>query len=183
LVVRGETNQIFYRFYDIALQAWGNWVGLPYPGGTIDSPAAIIVDSTLQIVVRGVNNDQIWYCYVNLTDNTLSSWTLLDGATPSAPTLTTNGTTLCLVVRGETDLIWYRFYNISSQVWSNWVALPSGATIDGPAATFTGNQVQIVVRGENFDQIWQGALDASTGTFSSWTLLDGATPSKPTLTN
>jgi pimeloyl-ACP methyl ester carboxylesterase len=182
LVVRGENNIIYYRFCNIASKTWSNWTAVP-GGTTIDSPAAILLKDTLHMVARGVNCDQVWHGYVNLTDNTFSGWTLLSGATPSAPTLTTNSTSLCLVVRGETDLIWYRFYNVASRVWSDWTSLPSGATIDGPAATFTNNQVQIVVRGENYNQIWHCYVNLIDDTLSQWTLVSGSTRNKPTLTS
>ncbi len=182
LVVRGETNSIWYRFCDIASRVWGEWFSLP-DGATRDTPAAALLEGTLQVTVRGVNYDQIWHCYVNLSDNTFEGWTLLNGATPSAPTLITNGTTLCLVVRGETDIIWYRRYNINTQVWNDWTAIYEGATMDRPAATFTKSELQLVVRGLNGDQIWHGNVSLADSAFSGWTLLSGSTPSAPTLTD
>jgi uncharacterized repeat protein (TIGR02543 family) len=181
LVVRGESNVIWYRFFNTTSQVWSDWTAVP-DGATGDSPAAAVIGNTLQIVVRGINDDQIWHGYVNLTDDTFSGWTLLSGATPSAPTLTTNGTSLCLVVRGESDIIWYRFYDISSKVWSDWTALPEGATGDSPAATLLNDTLQVVVRGVNGDQIWHSYVNLTDDTFSGWTLLSGATPSAPTLT-
>jgi hypothetical protein len=131
-----------------------------------------------------MNNDQIWYSSVSLTDGTFSGWTLLDGATPSAPTLTANSTTLGLVVRGENNVIYYRFYTIATQTWSSWTAIPTGSTMDSPAATIIGNSLQIVVRGISNDQIWHCTLDLSTYTWTSWTLQDiGAIPSAPRLTS
>jgi peptidoglycan/xylan/chitin deacetylase (PgdA/CDA1 family) len=182
LVVRGETNAIFYRFYTIATQTWTDWTVVPY-GGAIDSPAATLTGETLQIVVHGEYNDQIWYSNIHLTDNSFSGWALLSGATPSAPTLTSNSTTLCLVVRGETNVIFYRFYDIASQTWGDWIGVPNGGAIDSPGATLAGDSLQIVVRGENNDQIWHRTLDLPTNTWTDWTRLDGATPSKPTLTS
>jgi hypothetical protein len=121
---------------------------------------------------------------MNLTDNSFSGWTGLSGATPSAPTLTANSTTLCLVVRGETDRIYYRFYSIASKTWGDWVELPyPGGTIDSPAATLLGNTLQIVVRGVNNDQIWHCYVNLTDNSLSGWTLLNGATRNRPTLTS
>ncbi len=182
LVVRGETGGIYYRFYDIASKTWTDWTSLPN-GATNDSIAAALIGNQLHIVVRAVNYDWIYHAYVNLTDNTFSDWTLLDGTTPLAPTLTANSTTLYLVVRGETGGTYYRFYNIASKTWSEWVELTDGATNDSIAATLVGNQLHIVVRALNYDWIYYAYVNLTDNTFSGWTLLDGATPSAPTLTN
>jgi len=106
----------------------------------------------------------------------------LSGATPSAPTLTGNSTTLCLVVRGENNIIYYRFYTIASQTWTGWNALPSGTTPDSPAATLVGNMLHVVVRGSDGTTLWYSNINPTTQAFSGWTLLDGSTPSTPTLT-
>jgi hypothetical protein len=142
-----------------------------------------MLSNQLHVVVRGANNDQIWYSNINLTTSTFSGWTLLDGATPSAPTLTANSTTLALVVRGENNQIYYRFYTIATQIWRSWTAIPVGSTIDSPAATITGNSLQIAVRGISSDQIWYSNINLTTSAFSGWTLIDGSTPSKPVLTS
>jgi hypothetical protein len=182
LVVRGNNNAIFYRFYDVASETWSSWASVP-TGATLDSPAVTLQDNTLHIVVRGMNYDQIWFSSINLTDSMFSGWTLLDGATPSAPTLVSNSTTLCLVVRGENNAIYYRFYDVFSETWAEWNNVPTGATLDSPAAAFTGDSLQIAVRGMNSDQLWHSSLNFSTSTWSDWALLDGSTPSKPTLTS
>jgi hypothetical protein len=89
LVVRGEDNRIYYRFYDIASQTWIGWNILP-SGWTPDSPAAVVSSNTLYISVRGFanNNQSIYFTSINLANQSFSGWTLLSGATPSAPTLT-----------------------------------------------------------------------------------------------
>ena len=133
--------------------------------------------------MRGASNNQIWYGNVNLIGNTFSGWTSLSGATPSAPTLTGNSTTLCLIVRGETNVIFYRFYDVASRTWGDWVNVPTGATVDSPTATLQNNALHIVVRGVNNDQIWYSNVNLIGNTFSGWTSLSGATPSKPTLTS
>jgi hypothetical protein len=181
LVVRGSNNGIYYRTYDSLGSSWSSWTGLS--GSTPDSPAACVVGNELHFVVRGVNQGQIWHGYVNLDDNSFSGWTLLSGSTPSAPTLTGNSTHLCLVVRGNNNVIYYRFYNVATHVWSDWTGVPNGSTLSTPAAVLVDNELQVVVRGSNNNQIWHGTVDVGTGSFSGWTLLSGATPSPPTLTD
>jgi hypothetical protein len=132
-----------------------------------------------------MDNYSIWYSYVNLTDGTFSGWTLLSGATPSAPTLASNGTILTLVVRGEDNRIYYRFYDIASQTWSGWNILPSGWTPDSPAAVVSSNTLYISVRGfaNNNQSIYFASINLADQSFSGWTLLSGSTPSAPTLTS
>jgi len=180
LVVRGAHDEIFYRIYNSSTASWGSWSGLP-EGATIDSPAAVMCGNELHVVVRGINYDQIWHCYVNLTDGSFSGWTLLSGSTSSTPTLTANSTTLCLVVRGETNAVYYRFCDVASKVWGDWTAVPLGTTYTSPAAALVNDTLQVVVRGINYDQIWHCFVNLADSSFSGWTLLSGATPSAPTL--
>jgi hypothetical protein len=180
LVVRGSSNGIYCRIYDCTEECWGDWTELP--GSTPDSPAAVVAGGEFHMVVRGVNNGQLWHCYTALGETSFSGWSLLSGATPSPPTLTGNSTHLCLVVRGNNNMIYYRFYAIASRVWGGWVQVPGGATPDTPAARLVGDELHLVVKGSNYNQIWHGIVDLTSGGFSGWSLLSGATPSPPTLT-
>jgi parallel beta-helix repeat protein len=87
LVVRGSNNQIYYRLYNLAAKSWTSWTGLQH-GTTPEAPAATITGGNLQIAVRGSNYDQIWFGSLQISTNTWSEWTLLDGSTPSKPVLT-----------------------------------------------------------------------------------------------
>ena len=150
-------------------------------GFSFDSPAATVVGNELHFVIRGLNEGQIWQGHVNRFTDEFSGWTLLDGGTPSAPTLTSNGTHVCLVVRDLNGAIYYRFYNISSRTWSSWTAFPNGAASDTPGAMLVGCVLYVVVRGSNLGQIWHCNCDAASAVFSGWTLQDGATPSPSVL--
>ena len=97
--------------------------------------------------------------------------------------LTNDGTDPCLVVRGDHDEVYYRFYDVVTESWSDWTAFAYGTTPDTPAATIVGDNLEIVVRGSNDDQIWHGTLDLTTDVFGGWTMVDGATPSRPILTS
>jgi hypothetical protein len=175
--VRGANNEIYYG--EIGGPS-NSWTQLP-SGLTSDSPAAVLAGTDLHIVVRSTDGSSIWHSYVNLNSHTFSGWTQLSGLTPSAPTLTSNSSHLCLVVRGLDNRIYYRFYNVSSRVWGEWAALPSGYTIDGPAAAILNNMLHVVVRSTDGSSIWHCNLDLFTGAFSGWTLVGGYTQSPPTL--
>jgi parallel beta-helix repeat protein len=84
LVVRGMDNVVYYNTWNG--MGWVGWVGLP-GGSTPDGPAATVVDGNLQVVVKGIDGN-IWSGTLDLTTETYSDWTWLNGATPSAPTLT-----------------------------------------------------------------------------------------------
>lgn len=180
LVVRGSNSVIYYRFYALASEVWGAWQTVPL-GTTLSTPAAALAGSELHLVVRGSNLNQIWHGTMNTETGTFSGWNLLSGATPSPPVLTSNTTDLCLVVRGNTNAVYYRWYNLASNTWGDWTGFPYGTTPDVPAATITGEKLQIVVRGMNYNQIWHGTLNLFTDAWSGWALLDGSTPSKPIL--
>jgi hypothetical protein len=181
-VVRGCNNCIYYSTYNYTSTSWSVWNNLP-TGTTIDSPATAIVSNILYVVVRGMDGSSLWFSSVNLTNNAFSGWSLLSGSTPSAPTLTSNGTTLALVVQGENNLIYYQFYTIASQTWSGWSALPSGTTVDSPAASLVGNTLYVVVTGSDGASLWFSNINPTTDVFSGWTPLDGSSPSAPTLTS
>jgi hypothetical protein len=174
LVVRGNDNRIYCRIYGGS--SWTDWTSLP--GATCDCPAATLCSNELHIVVRGMDGYTLWHGYVNLTDNTFSGWTWLSGWTPSAPTLASNGTVLCLVVRGGDNRIYYRTYSFSPRGWN---VIPSGATCDSPAAAMLGSDLHIVVRGMDGNSLWDIIVSCDGAVVRDWSLLSGATPSKPVL--
>jgi len=182
LVVRGLDNRIYYRVYDSSGGSWESWDVVPV-GATCDSPAAAVCCGRLHIVVRGMDGYSLWYGWINLTDNSFPGWTRLSGSTPSAPTLTSNGTALCLVVRGFNDRIHFRSYDCASHAWEQWNAVPTGATCDSPAAAMVCGSLHVVVRGMDEYSLWHGHFTnpADPASFSGWTRLSGATPSAPTL--
>jgi PKD repeat protein len=174
IVVRGMDYRIYYR-------AWnGGWMVLP--GATCDSPAATMIGNALHIVVRGMDGNTLWYgCLSNLADPcSFSGWTLLSGATHSAPTLTSNGNVLCLVVRGLDDRIYYRVRD-SCGCWENWSTVPTGVTVDSPGAALLGNDLHIIVRGMDGNSLWHTTVSCGCTSSPIWTLMSGATPSKPIL--
>lgn len=182
LVVRGENDLIYYRFYAIATRTWTNWVALP-SGATIDSPAATTLGNKLHIVVRGLDGYTLWHSSVDLSTQAFSGWELVGGATQSKPTLVScqSRNEIILVVRGLNNLIYRNAWSPSS--WTGWSAFPNGATCDGVGATVIGETLHVIVRGMDGFTLWHAYTDLATNTFSSWTLLSGLTPSKPTLTS
>jgi hypothetical protein len=86
LAVRGFDNKIYWRTYDGPTDTWGSW-GMVPTGATCDGIGATVIGETLHVVVRGMDGYTIWHGIVDLTDN-FPGWTLISGATPSVPTLT-----------------------------------------------------------------------------------------------
>jgi hypothetical protein len=87
-----------------------------------------------------------------------------------------------LVVRGADDRIYVRLYNTATDSWDDWDSLPSGSTIDRPAAAVCDGELHVVVRGSDGYTIWFSSLNLDDKSFSGWTQLDGVTESTPTLT-
>ena len=87
-MVRGFDNRSYYRIHNSSSDSWDSWNALP--GATYDSPGAALLGNDLHNVVRGMDGNTLWHGY--LTDpadpESFSGWTRLNGATPSAPTLT-----------------------------------------------------------------------------------------------
>jgi M6 family metalloprotease-like protein len=182
LVIRARNSCIFYRFYEVATRTWGDWIMVP-AGTTSTTPAAVLAGDELHLAVRGSSSPLIWHGAVDLGTGGFSGWTQLDGTTPSPPVLTSNSTHLCLVIRGSNNAIYYRWYDLAAESWGGWTSFPFGLTPDVPAATITGDSLQIVVRGMVDDLIWHGTLDLTSDTWSGWSQLEGSTPSKPVLTS
>jgi len=192
LVVRGLDNRIYYRIYNSSNGSWDSWNVVP-TGLTCESPSAALCCGKLHIVVRGFSatntysNYSLWHGWINLTDGSFSGWTMLSGATESAPTLVQYGSRLILIVRGLNNRIYYRFYDCTSDEWEGWTDLPGGATCNSPAATMLNDELHIVALGFSSTDgygnysLWHGRLNLTTGVFSGWTSLSGATASAPKL--
>jgi hypothetical protein len=90
---------------------------------------------------------------------------------------------LALVVRGEDNRIYYRMFDsATSGSWGGWNAVPTGATIDSPAASILGyGTLQMVVRGTDGQSLWHCSINLTDNSFSGWDRVNGATNSRPTL--
>ncbi len=182
LVVRGLDDQIWYRPFDTLTQTWGAFKALP-SGLTQDKPAAVLIGTTLHVVVRGLEfNTTMYYSTVDINSGAFSGWTLLTGATASAPTMAVmdGAPGFYLVVRGTDFVIWLNKFNGVS--WEGWLANPSGTTPATPAATVSGNELHVVVIGMDGASLWHTSMNVLTSMFLSWTPLTGSTSSPPTLT-
>ncbi len=138
LVVRGTNNDIWYCRYNQANGVYGSWLKLP--GSTALAPATAYLNDNLHVVVQGAGQS-LWHGWIDSV-GVFSGWNLLDGTTPSPPSLTSNGTALCLTVRGSVgDLIWYRYY--IDGTWGNWRQVPNGASPDTPHVILNQNQATV----------------------------------------
>jgi hypothetical protein len=197
LVVRGLDNRIYYRLYSWddrgGVYDWNEWSVIP-GGLTADSPAAAMIGNQLHVVVRGTDGTSLWWEVTRVTDNAvITSWKLISGSTPSKPCLVAtqdpNDPTdwpsmLHLVVRGTSNQIferpWYPGFS-GANGWGTWNPL-QGSTVDGPTAwwwwsegTVLHSPLHIVVRDIAGTVLWH------THEYdSSWSLVDGTTPSAPT---
>jgi hypothetical protein len=180
LAVRGMDNQIYYRLYAPDSTYWSSWSVAP-TGATCDSPAAVVYNGELHLVVRGADGNTLWHGYVSLMNAVFAGWTLLSGSSPSAPTLTSNGTHLCLVVQGNNNRIYYRVYGFAPRGWSGWNALTTGSTAYSPSAAMLGGNLHIVVRSMDGSCLWNIVVKPAGSVIRNWISLSSSTPMRPAL--
>ena len=182
-IIRGPNDEILYSTYNFDTAQWSDLMALP-SGATIDTPTATTIGGQLYIAVRGTDGSSIWFSSVNIADNSFSGWTNIPGGTPSAPTLTTNGQTLTLVVRGFNNLIYYKTYDPMTTTWSNWSSVANAATSDKIAAAMINDTMHLIVKGmtPNANLLWYASVNISSNTVSTWTLVQGTSPSAASLT-
>ncbi len=142
----------------------GNYVmqfgasGIPSGTSQLTFPNGVAVDGSGNVYIADTNNDRV-----------------VVYSTSGLPIPTGY-----LAVQGSNNAIYYRSFNTNG-VWSDWSNLPNGATVDSPASTVCGNEVDFVVRGSDGTSLWHCYLNLTDGTFSSWEWISGSTPSAPTL--
>ncbi|MGY0287374.1 MAG: hypothetical protein ACUX7D_01210 [Candidatus Methanodesulfokora washburnensis] len=193
IVARGSDNKIYYSLCNASTCGAGSYIwGGPWaqlPGSTPDAPSVAVNTgkSRAYIAVRGMDNG-IYFGYFDLENQTFSGWKKLSGSTPSRPVLVADPTgefssKLVLVVRGMDNGLYYNIYDEESSKWSGWKRLPTGSTIDAPAAAIAGNKLYIAVRGSNGRSIWYTYIDIKNWQFGSWVNIPGSTPSAPSMTS
>ncbi|OLD01366.1 MAG: hypothetical protein AUJ07_11465 [Crenarchaeota archaeon 13_1_40CM_3_53_5] len=166
LLVRGMSSTI----YHMALVN-GNWsLSWDTPGGvTPDLPAAASEGTTLDLVVRGMDNG-LWYNSFNFASGSWSNWQSLGGATLSTPTLAIGASGLHLVVRGLDNAVWHTTKTIGGP-WSAAWDSPGGATGNTVAAVSVGSTLAVMVIGLD-NSVYYNALAGSS--WSTWTALGAA---------
>ena len=118
----------------------------------------------------------VWHCHiVDHEDNEMMRRQVVILPSQLPPLFT--------VVRGYDNSIYYRVYSIDTSTWGSWNAVPSGSTIDAPAAATYGGRLYFTVRSMDGTSLWFSSVNLTDSSFSGWTLLSGSTPSAPKLLN
>ncbi|MEM4863347.1 MAG: hypothetical protein QW706_09265 [Candidatus Nezhaarchaeales archaeon] len=184
IFVRGGNDKIYYNLCNAS---YCGYYYLTLPGSTVDSPAAVLnvrMGNRIYLAVRGRDNG-IWVGHLTETTSgeaVFSGWNRLPGSTLSRPVLTSSYDFVFIVVRGSNNRIYYGYLDTTDDRWRGWRSLPSGSTIDAPAAVYLGGRLHIVVRGSDGYSLWHSWVDPFTGEFSGWFRIPGSTPSAPYLT-
>ncbi|MCW3994701.1 MAG: multicopper oxidase domain-containing protein [Candidatus Bathyarchaeota archaeon] len=84
LAVRGDNNIIYLNRWNGAI--WQGWTAIP-SGSTPSSPAISVYTNRLHFVVVGMDGTSLYYNWMNLNTNAMSTWTALAGSSPSPPTM------------------------------------------------------------------------------------------------
>lgn len=185
LVFRGLENGIHVQTYNPTTQIWNESIVLP--GQTLDTPAVTKCNGELHMVIKGMDGITMWHGYLDLADNAFSGWSILSGTTPSSPVLTSDGTTLSLVVRSNNNSICIRTYSLQTRDWSAWSVISGASTCDSPAAYQIGDVLNLVVRGFSPNDVyinntlWYSRVDMKTMSDSDWVILPGTFNSSATL--
>jgi hypothetical protein len=176
LVVRGTDNLLYYKVFDGT--SWAtNWNMIP--GETLYEPAAAVVDGKLHVAIIGPMYNAIYWGYVDLETKEFSGWTWIPGASDSTPALTASENGLCLVVRGTDSNLYYCTYDGTS--WSSsWQVIP-GQTGYEPAAVFYEGKLHVAIVGPLYNAIYWGSINVTSGEFSGWEWIPGASDSTPAL--
>jgi hypothetical protein len=176
LVVRGTDSNLYYRTYDGTIWS-SSWQIIP--GQTNYEPAAAFFDGKLQVAIIGPMYNAIYWGSVDLTNNQFSGWTWIQGGSDSTPSLSASDNKLCLVVRGTDNLLYYRSFDGST--WTPGWSLIPGETLYEPAAVGVGNRLDVAIVGMQYNAIYYGSVNLSSGEFSGWTWIPGASDSTPAL--
>jgi hypothetical protein len=169
-------NGIYHKSF-----ASGTWSSTwDSPGGaTNDQPGCAVLEGTLYLVVRGLNN--VTYANsMSLATLTWSGWVSLNGQTPSPPVLvvTSSANRLDLVVRGLANGIYHKAF--VNGAWAATWDTPGGTTPDISAAVSGGSILHLVVRGVS-NGIWYNSYNFTSGSWSNWFSIGGATATAPSL--
>ena len=179
-----NNNNIYQKTYVNSTSTWSSWAVLPN-GATPATPAIAVVGAKEYSVVKGSDGLSMYFGAYNIVDHSFSGWTWLSGTSASAPTLTTDGNILALVVIGADNRVYYRIYDTATQTWNDWHVITPGVTSDKPTAALLGGQLYIVVRGTTLGSnvLWYGTVEVASGVFSGWNPLNGSTTSAPVLSS
>ena len=179
-------NGLYWRTYEIETEVWSDWNIIS--GSTSDTPAATILDNELHLVVKGfgisniLENQTLWHGIISLGDDSFQGWNYMQGSTNAAPILTTSESlgTLELGVRGMDGEIYLNEWNGVS--WQGWTLI-TGLTSDSPGITAIDNNLRIVVKSYDNNNLWYCNFDLLTDIQTGWTMLSGSTPSAPIMTS
>ena len=133
------------------------------------------------MVVRGTDNEI--YCRNTSGGSWTGSWEAIPGATSDEPAIAIMDNKLHLVIRGTDDGIYYNMKDLSTKTWSGWVYL--GATLSSPGFAITNygdpsrDTLHLLVRGTD-NGIYYNSWTSSGG-WSSWQKLPGATNDAPSI--
>ena len=84
IVVRGDDNIVYANRWNGMI--WQGWAAIPL-GSTNAAPAITILNNNIYFEVIGTNN-LLYVSSLNTVNGVFSGWTVTNGSTPSAPTLT-----------------------------------------------------------------------------------------------
>ena len=128
LVVRGGDNRVYYSALNFTTGSWSSWVSL---NGTTGVTPRLAMDSSGTLHLFVVGTDGIIYDKSLAPGGVWSpTWDSPTGTTSYPVAVTTQGTTIAIMVSGTNGQIWYN--TLAGSVWQGWTIL-GGSTPTEPA--------------------------------------------------
>ncbi len=175
IAVRGTDDKIWIRYMNTA-ETFYPWSAVS-AGLTSVPPAIQGFNDKLYLVVKDAGDNKIWWTKMD-TAGTWSSWSLMDGLSPSTAAMTVFENQLYIAVRGADDKIYYRSMT-AAELFTTWGAT-AGLTTLSPAIESFNSKLYMCVKSNIDTKIWRNSMNTS-GVWSGWALMDGLTPSTPSL--
>ncbi len=172
ITVRGTDNWLYSRSMN-QLEALTGWTRLKN-GMTDSTPATAMFNNKFYVVVKSSSDTKIWWNRMD-SGGVWGSWQVMDGFTGDKPFIAVFNNRLYIAVRGTDDKIYVRYMNTAETLYP-WQAVPGGLTSIPPAIQGFNDKLYLVVKDSGDNKIWWNKMDTA-GTWSSWSLMDGLSPS------
>lgn len=173
IVVRGESNRIYWRSFWRNNGGWGSWVNLngaakEKPGISSRGPGQ------LEVFIRGGGDDINWRYLAN---GSWSGWGSLGGPLASGiGAVSRHPDRINLVARGTNNEVQHKWWTPSG--WSAFQSLGGSTNATPSISARDGNTLDVFIRGSSSNDLQHRYWKASSG-WGNWQSLGGTLASGP----
>jgi len=152
------------------IDVWGN------PANQLSGISSIKIGTMLYVAERA-SNSTLWWLSTDLLSKTKSRLNLIQGISPTVPSIFVSDKTMYVAIDGFDNLIHWCSLDLKSGLQSSWNTL-NGTSSSSPSIYVLGTAMYVIIRGSS-GSLWWTTVDLTAGTQSSWQLLSGSSPSTP----